>query len=400
MIYSSSRKEFLEYLYKILIAELPDKPWVSAFQKINRNTKRSPSIDILGENLISYGLHLWEARSSDVLDDYEDWAMANALYYCALFINLTKTVKPERRAELISKFKAAFMRPSSMRSIMVETFLFHAFRGMNYRVECKDDEIAKETYDFLVTKGNIQLQVECKSFAYDKGLVISSREAQELASLIIGRKPQLQREAEGEVCFLTIDILKEIGSSLEERESLVDAIFQALNNQLDPLDERFKIHLEYASNVENIDEVDGPLIVPVIAGDGSELATYVSAPDGRKSRFFLRIFARTADAFWREFEKVCKIAAAEQLNSDRPSSIVLHISNIDSLDRITKSPRFQPKLNNVFGKSHVVSVIFVSDIEARGRSTFPWLEFAPAIQEFQNNNSKFPGVPKLFAYEN
>ncbi|MGN3966897.1 hypothetical protein ACS0ZG_29240 [Burkholderia gladioli] len=348
----------------------------------------------MGDNLILHGLDLWEHRSTRKLDKYDQRNIAEALFYCAKFIQITDSMTPIRRIRALAKFKGAFGKPGAIRAMIFETFIFHALKGRGFSVECKDDDVGPDRYDFLVTDKGQELQVECKSFAYDKGLSVTSKEANDLASEVLNKNLDVHRNSEGEVCFATVELRRNIARSKTGKENLVESIVQSLSGDDSEEDERYRITIDRIDYGDDIENWKGVLDFPE-RGAGIELARLEMAANGKKSRFCLRVTTTTTDAFWREFENVCKFAAKQQLGTDRSSIIALHISNIDSLEAIVGDSRFHSKMRNVFHQPHITRLILVANIDICEQNEAPYFILYPIIKEFPNNDAKFPNTGTL-----
>jgi hypothetical protein len=253
--------------------------------------------------------------------------------------------------------------------------------------------VAGQTYDYLITRESTEIQVECKSFAYDKGLLSTGEDAQDLAEMILIRELDFLESPIGEIGVLTIEMFESIPKSKKAIDQLANEIYSSLHGSHQP-NNRFQLHIEHFNEIKNINEVDAALDLAV-QKNGVELAFVVSIPDEEKSRICVRITTRANNSFLREFENVCKEAAKRQLGEDKASSIAIHISNIETLSEFLDDSRFATKKNNIFNQNHIVSLIIVSNISVYQENTYPFFYVSPKIIEFGNDRSKFGKIDKI-----
>jgi len=391
-----SKKKYFAQTYQRLTTALPSKPWRQAFAKINKNPKKPASVKTLSDHIMAYGLNLWETGYLQDMNEYELGAISEAMYYGDKFLELWESVEAEKRSALKSKYNAAFTQPSEMRSINFEVFMYHFMKSLDYEVECKDDVAAGQTYDFLVTKDQVEVQVECKSFAYDKGLHLTGEDAMDLASRVLARGPKLNTNPAGEVIILTIEMHESIPKSLSGKESLVDEVYASLDGHTEKKSDKFKLHLEQFNGVKNIHEIDGWLDLK-FESHGSEIATVASMPNKDASRICLKVTSRAKNSFWRDFEAICKDAAKRQLKADKPASIVVHISHLQTLDEILDDDRFKTKRDNIFHQQHIVSLTIVANTGVYEERDYPYFYLSPKIIEFTNSETMFPDVGRIFS---
>ncbi|MNP51400.1 hypothetical protein D3C76_1457150 [compost metagenome] len=108
-----------------------------------------------------------------------------------------------------------------------------------------------------------------------------------------------------------------------------------------------------------------------------------------ESRTCLRITTVGTNAFWREFEKVCKDAAKSQLTKDQAGALVVHASNIESMSAMLRDKRLDAKIKNIFNQSHIVELIFVSNTGVYEQDKYPYVYLAPFVKSYINERSDF-----------
>jgi len=391
----TSKEDYYAYIYNRLIVIFPDAPWRRVIGNLNRNKKST--VKQFSDYLIPYGIELWESREGKEYDSYLTAVIADAMFYCGKILELFDFIEEKHLDRLKSRFFAAFRQPNDMRSLTFEVFVFFALRDYGYVVESKDDDGAGETYDYLIGKNSKFIQVECKSFAYDKGLAINGDEAQSLIEKILENGLEINSSPTGEIGLMTLEIIAPIPSTPRERNKFICELLREINEKSYRSTDKFKFHFQQHKNVKNIDEVDACLGVLNLNKHGVDLGLTVTSPDGDKSRHGLQITTRAKDGFWREFEKICKDAAKRQLRKNKPASIVVHVSNIQTVDNFSKDERFAQKLKNIFFQDHIVSIVIISNISVDTQEEYPFFYVTPIIYECVNEKSKYyPEIGKVF----
>ncbi|MBG6246742.1 hypothetical protein CS369_22200 [Candidatus Symbiopectobacterium sp. 'North America'] len=165
-----NREDMYDTTYKRLLQYFPEKPWQEAILKLGSN----PPIHRLGENLISYGLYLCESKRFDEYDEYDRNAVADAILYSEKLMDFYDELHENKKNPFKSRWKAVFYVANDMRALTFEIFVYYSLQSYDWSVESKDDSTSGETYDYLASRKDNVVQVECKSFAYNKGLLINA----------------------------------------------------------------------------------------------------------------------------------------------------------------------------------------------------------------------------------
>lgn len=396
-----SKEIYYDYVYSRLVANFPKKPWVNALYDLSRT--KTPTIDQLVDYIIPYGISLWESKKESEYDEYQNSIISHSMFYCGKILEFLDSLETSYQERLKSRFSAGCKKPSEMRAVTFEVFVFFALASHGYEIECKDNESKKETYDYLINKDNNAIQIECKSFAYDKGLHITSGDSQKLIETILGLgdKLRINEKPMREISLLTLEITKPLPSLPKEKRIFIDGILNEIQRRSYKSTSGFAFHLDRYSEIQNISETDAFLDFLHLDQHGVSLGLTVSAPDGDQSRHGLQITTHSSNGFWREFEKVCKHASKHQLKKNRPASILVHVYNIEILEIMLKDPRFRQKLNNIFEQDHIISVTIISNIHPNIQEEYPFFYISPIIKEFINEKSSFhPRVQRVFPMTN
>lgn len=393
MLNISNREKMYVAGYGKLLEFFPQRPWSEAFSKLGS----SPEIHKLGENYISYGLYLWENKAFEELDIFERDAVAEAIYYNEKIRDFYEQLQNDKKAAFKARWSAAFRAVNDMRALIFEVFVYFSLKFYDWNVACKDDELSGEYYDYLATRGNDIIQMECKSFAYDKGLCITADEANKVTKMVLPDWRGLNQNPKNELCITTVNIYEKLPSNPAALKKICTEICELINLETDFHGEKFSVNLQRHLNVSDI-QGDICSILPV-ESDEIELSCTVTLPDGDNSRACLRITTIASNSFWREFEKVCKDAAKKQLKKERPATLLIHASNIDSARQMLKDRRFAEKMENIFNQRHLIGMVLMSNHSVNEQDEFPYLYVAPFIKEFPNANSVFDYPGKIFARE-
>jgi|GEM_PF-2382350 hypothetical protein len=383
-----------QHIYENLAKVLPNKPWIKAYSNL-MNGGKVPSLPKLMSNMLVYGLHLYETKAHFLKDDYEKGIVAESMSACNAFLTIHHSLEKDNQSKLLKRFQSAFFQPNDMRAICYELFMCFYLVSQGFEVEIKDDDTSGDTYDFLVrTKDDKCIQIECKSFAYDKGMYVSGEDASELYSAILRQSHGLECNIDNQFNVYTIELEQAIPKNNKSRDLLVAEIISRLNNPNAPTDSKIKIHHEVYGDVSNIDEVDSHLDLPV-PKNGVEVGRIVSSPNGCRGRFCLIITTHAKDAILREFEGICQKSAKVQLPNTKPSCISLEISNYQVFNALKDSPRFKSKINNIFKQRHITSILLFTNIQGNIASDGSHFYASPVVKEFRNTRSYFSDVSSL-----
>ncbi len=390
-----SKEESYKYVYTKLVEVFPNKPWITAIAKLEANG-RKVTVKKLADHIVAYGLCKWDIHENKKYNKYDLSAITEAISCSNNFLGLYHSLQGKEKIKIKARFKAAFTNPNDMRSITFELFISNYFKEKTYKVEYKDNDITGETYDYLIENTDGQeIQVECKSFSYDQGLFLLGDDAQKLSGMLLDRGININHEKPtGSITIFTVEMRESIPKSSQGKEQLVNEILNCFSKGNNKINDKFKFHLEYFYNVENISKTDASLKLP-IKRHGIELSRAVNIPDGEKSRLCLRITTRAKNSFWRNFESVCNKAAKKQLCKDKAAIIAIHISNIEMFDDLLEDDRFINKVDNIFNQDHVVSLIIFSNIDAYEVNDYPYFMFSPLVKEFKNEKAKFSTIKKI-----
>ncbi|MGO2130902.1 MAG: hypothetical protein ACTH4U_19420 [Pseudoalteromonas prydzensis] len=383
-----------QFIYENLVKALPGKPWVKAHSNLI-NGGKAPSLPKLMSNMLVYGLHLYETKTHFLKDNYEKGIVAESMSTCNAFLAVYHSLEIDNKSKLLKRFQSAFFQPNDMRAINYELFMCFYLISQGHEVEIKDDDISGDTYDYLVkTKADEYIQVECKSFAYDKGLYVSGEDASELYSAILSQSHGLEGNIDNQINVYTIELEQAIPKNKKTRDQLVTEIISRLKNPHALADSKIKIHHEVYDDVVDVGDVDSHLDLP-IQKNGVEVARVASPPNGCKGRFCLIITTHVKAAIQREFEKICKRSAKEQLPNTKPSCISVEISNYEVFNFLKDSPGFENKIKNIFKQQHLTSILLFNNIQGNIASDSSHFYASPVVKEFKNTGSNFSNVSSL-----
>lgn len=379
------------YIYENLEKVLPSKPWLKAYTNIVSGGK-TPSLPKLASNMLVYGLYLFENKGTSLKDPYEQSVLAESMSACNAFLGIYQSLEKSNQGKYLKRFESSFFQPNDLRAINFELFMYFYLSSQGHSVEIKDDDKNGDTYDYLAkTKDNAYIQIECKSFAYDKGLYVSGEEASDLYSLILNQPHGLDIQTDNQIDVYTIELEQAIPKNKKTRDLMITDIISCLNNPQATVDSKINIYHEVHENVDNISEVDSHLDL-TIGKHGVEIARIASTPNGSKGRFCLIITTHAKKSLLREFENICKRSAKEQLPNSKPSSITVEVSNPEVFNYLKNSPEFENKINNIFKQKHLVSLLIFTNTQGSIASDGTHFYSSPVVKEFINNGSSFYGT--------
>lgn len=385
-----NREDMYHATYNRLLQYFPKKPWQEAISKLGSN----PPVHRLGENFISYGLYLCDTKKFDEFDEYDRNAVADAIFYSGILMDFYDELNENKKNTFKARWKAAFYVANDMRALTFEIFVYNTLRISDWSVESKDDFTSGETYDYLASRKDNLVQVECKSFAYDKGLFINASEASNLASEILNKCSIKNKTPNKELCIVTVNVCQKLPKNPGALSKISAEICEHIDSEQDFIGEQFSVNFQRHNDIVDIPG-DISSVLPVTS-EGIELQCILSMPDGDKSRVCLRITTIANNAFWREFEKICKDAAKNQLKKENPALLAIHASNIESMTSMLKDKRFSAKKDNIFKHPHLIGIVLICNTGAYEQDEYPYLFVMPRIKEFLNDKSIFKLPEKIF----
>ncbi|EKO3678061.1 hypothetical protein MRO13_16060 [Vibrio metschnikovii] len=383
------KRNYYKFAYDHLLAIYPDKPWVKIISKMSGKNGKALAINKFGERMIAFGLFLWETKPFEKCDSYEKGAIAEALFYSGKFLEYLETLPDVTRNGLKSRFGSALKESDDMRALMFEVFSYFYLVDKGYVVESKDLDGSNETFDYLATSGG-EVQVECKSFAYDKGLFITSDEAQVLLRLILEKGLKVKQPPQSALTCVELEMLSGFPKSKSGQKTLleeVDAVISGRSND----SELFKVGIKTFANLDNIEKEEVWENIKFESG-GIELAFAVSAVNGKDSRHALSISTTFKPALLREFENICKDASRRQFKESKAGSLFIHIPHIETYKGLNLSDRFSGKIKNIFSRPHLSNIVLFSNLGVVETQTYPYFEIHPLIKEYQNTDSELEGI--------
>ncbi|AIW14100.1 hypothetical protein VITU102760_25640 [Vibrio tubiashii] len=383
-----SKQKNYKHIYENMLKVLPDKPWVKSYSNIISGGK-SPSLPTLMNNSLVYGLHLYETRGDLLKDNYEHGIVAEAMSTCNAFLYIYSSLGKDNKNQILKRFQSAFFQPNDMRAINYELFMCFYLTNQGHEIEIKDNDISGDTYDFLIkTNDNEHIQLECKSFSYDKGLYVSGEDASDIYKAILSQDHGLVCNIDNQVTVYSIEIEQGVPKNKTTKEEFVTEIIKLLHSPSEESDCKIKVHRQIYDDVANISDVDSHLDLP-IKNHGVEVGRIASSPNGNSGRFCLIITTHVKGSLQREFENVCKRAAKEQLPSTRASCISVEISNSQVFSFFEGNRSIENKIRNIFKQRHLTSILLFNNTQGEIASDGTHFYMSPLVKEFKNSNSKF-----------
>nr|AKN40491.1 hypothetical protein [Vibrio tasmaniensis] len=293
------------YIYEHMVRVFPDKPWVKAYSNIYGGGQ-TPSLPKVMDNFLVQGLYIFETKHESRRDQYEIGLIEQSMSLCNAFLGMYHSLVGIEQDNCLKRFQAAFHKPNDLRAIDFELFCYLQLHCNNCSVEVKDGDNSGDNFDYLITdhKG-LQVQLECKSFAYSKGLYVPGEDAARLYNRILSLEHGLGGVPDNQLRIYTIELKKELPKGEESLNRLAEQIICTINDESYVGNELFCVQCEIFNNVENIEESDRTLHFNSGAV-GIEVGRVASLSKGGRGRFSLILNSAVKEsALFREFETIC-----------------------------------------------------------------------------------------------
>lgn len=234
-----------------------------------------------------------------------------------------------------------------MRALRFEIYIAEVMALRNCQVFWPDETKGKETYDLLVRHlaGLPEFELECKSFAGDKGSAVKLADGHRLIAACISNTANicdLFPSRLNQATILTIDLSSAIPKKTEELNSLVLKIIAKIkSNDTGQNGEIFSVRYDFCPIVGNLDDPDSCFSAAAKL-PGAMLAFNVTG--SRKTGWKgIRVVWSGDFNLWKEVEKVAKQAANKQLTGNRPGVLAMQFIN-DSVESIKNANQSDNKL--------------------------------------------------------
>lgn len=401
----------IPYFYKKISEIYPSKPWIEWVEKIDQTRKAFPQRAGQAEidNWFSFALTRWERQQVRITEGHEWATLVGAMQLAYRVSTLCEAVRNGGVGprELENRFRGAIQNPSDLRAIHFELFMAETLKARDCQIIWPLENKGDETFDLLVKPpdGLPEFELECKSFAGDKGASITLEAGQRLLesfTRILGVEGlfQLFPTHPGLSSILTIKLEKEIPKDERKLIALANSIISVLKNEDYSNFSSFEIKHSYCEISGNPDDPDACYDASLkLPGAVLAFSALGSASKGWKG---VRIVYSGKFTLFEKAEETAKKAAKKQLTGTRPGAIALQfINETAELIRNSNVPgnKYQALAEKIFTKEDAALVVFASDIEAR--PILPAVSpYAPSafmaefctFAAFDNQTGKYPNA--------
>ncbi|MGI3428616.1 hypothetical protein [Providencia stuartii] len=401
--------EQIPFFYKRITKIYPDKPWVEMVEKIEQTRNKFPHRVGQAEldNWFSFALTRWEYNQIELFEGSNWINLVGAMNLANRVSTLCESVQIGGKGpqELVERFRGAIQNPSDLRAIRFELYIAELLktRGciINWPLENKGDE----TFDLLVQPPNDlpEFELECKSFAGDKGASVTLADGQRLLEACI----KLEKVEElfklfpvqtGTASILSVKLHKELPRDEDKLTILAKSVLSVIKGEDEIEHVSFEIEHSYVEIRGNIDDQDACFNASLnLPGATLAFAAFGSAKEGWQG---IRIAYTGKFTLFEKAEKTAKRAIKTQLTGTRPGAVALQFIN-DTAESIRNSNvpenKYRTLANKIFTKENAALVIIAGDIEPRPiRPSIP--PYSPnafmaeycTFAAFDNQNGKHP----------
>jgi hypothetical protein len=374
------RNEIYQRVFSDMKEIFPEKPWLAVMERNGQPMFATMDISILFSNSVSYGLYLLDHKKIEELDQYEYDCVLESLAFCWTSIAFLKKINSSKIEKYKKRIYASFSNSSDLLSLKFEMLVF-SMVSSKYEVDIKDGDVGSDTYDFLVHQNERSIKLECKSFTYDKSLIIKANAANKLLTDIIANIHKDTNSKNILFCS-TIEIKNKISDKLDSVK-LSNIINQCMKGGVPEINEFYTLHVDKI-DISNLtdDEVEAKFAK---INYGVEIACMTSIRNNDGNLFCVKICVSNIDYFVDELRKVIQKAFKNQIK-DGNSSLALFFSNTELFRLIETNLKFKSMVSKILDKENVNSLILVTNLFAEELQSFPFIGYALSIKEYLSSS--------------
>ena len=402
-------------IYDRLQNIFPTRPWLKAVADIENLRAqfflRGGQEEL--DNPIAFGLTLWERHQYLVGSPYAWDRVIEAMNFAERVVRIVESIKNGQGGPsgIERRFVGAFKNSADMRALRFELYMAEAMIQRNCKVLWPEETSGFETFDLLIRPQNglPEFELECKSFAVDKGMSVKLADAHKLIGGIIEHSPYVIKsipEDNTKISILTIDIKNAIPTKLKDLKNLAENISARIQSRKFDRQNEFTIRHDFIPIEGNIEDPDicfnAANILP------GTMAAFVAHGNPKSGWKGIRVISSGELKLWKEVANVISKSAKDQLTSNRPGAIALQFTN-DTVEEISTANyvnnEFRKLSERVFTKEHVAMLLVANDFSIRpapvrteNGSQFLMFEFC-RVAAFESDVGKFAksGLKNLFS---
>jgi hypothetical protein len=360
-------------IYNRLVTLFPLKPWLKVVQDIrilsNQFAGRGGQEEL--DNSVAFGLTFWDRHNYAISAGYEWNTMYQAMLFVRRVVELCEAVdrgEPGPR-ELKNRFEGAFKLASGMRALQYELYMADVLISRGCSIEWPEENKGEETFDLLVYPPEElpPFELECKSFAGDKGFTVRLADAHRLIGALL-EKISLERlltAKEGFASILTITLTEPVPKDDKSFKAFVVHLVAEIETKGNNLDSvGFSVVEEFCPLVG--DTADEDVCYNAAQTLPGPTAAFVACYDPDHRLKGIRVVSAGNVRIWKEIARVSKQAFKKQLTGKRPGALALQFIN-DTLEPfetvLEPSNKYRLLSEELFTKDHALMLIITNSIE-------------------------------------
>jgi hypothetical protein len=402
-------------IYDRLQTIFPTRPWFKAVEDIE--SLRAQFFARGGQeeldNPIAFGLTLWGRHKYLVGSPYAWDLVIEAMFFAERVVKIFESIRngQDGPTGIERRFIGALKNSADMRALRFELYMAEAMIQRNCKVIWPEETKGLETFDLLIRPQNglPEFELECKSFAVDKGVSVKLADAHKLIGGIIEHSPsviELIPADNSKISILTIGMKNIIPTKLKELKDLVENIFAAIQSRKFESQNEFTISHDFLPIKGDIEDPD--ICFNAANSLPGAMAAFVVHGNSKCGWKGIRVVWSGQLKLWKEVGNVTSKAAKDQLTGNRPGAIALQFMN-DTVEKIStanhSNNKFRELSEKIFTKEHIAMLLVANDFSIRPTplSTkngiqYMMVEFC-RVAAFENNKGKFAksGLKNLFS---
>jgi len=271
--------------------------------------------------------------------------------------------------ELKNRFEGAFKLASGMRALQHELYMADVLISRGCSIEWPEENKGEETFDLLVypPKELPPFELECKSFAGDKGFTVRLADAHRLIGALLDKisLEQLLTAKEGFAVILTITLTEPVPKDDKSFKAFVVHLVSEIETKGNNLDGvGFSVVEEFCPLVG--DMADEDVCFNAAQTLPGPTAAFVACHDPEHRLKGIRVVSAGDVRIWKEVARVSKQAFKKQLTGKRPGALALQFIN-DTLEPfetvLEPGNKYRLLSEALFTKDHALMLIVTNSIE-------------------------------------
>lgn len=379
-------------IYNRLTNLYPAKPWLKVVENFSKLSKQFPGRGGQEEldSSVAFGLTFWERHKYALSAGYEWNTMYQTMLFVQRVVELCEAVdrgEPGPK-ELKKRFEGAFKLSSDMRALQYELYMAYVLKSRGCTIDWPEESKGKETFDLLVyPPGGLEpFELECKSFAGDKGFAVRLADGHRLIGALL-EKISLGRLLPAKKDFasiLTITLTESVPTDEKSFQTFVVNLASEIEAKGRNLDcAGFSVSEDFCPLVG--DPMDENACVNAAQSLPGSVAAFVACHSPEDRLKGIRVVYAGDVRIWTEVEKLSKRALNKQLTGKRPGALALQFIN-DTIEPINTAFEPQNKYRllseKLLTKDHALMLIVTNSIELSIESVFIPYRIDASQQEY------------------